>query len=170
MGNTVLETERLRLRRLVPEDLEALGRILDDPDVMRYFGTKARQLEVTRECMAHYDVQGFGMLAAEYKATGACIGRVGFIRQHVEGADEVEIGWLVAREQWGKGLATEAARALIDYGFTWLGLPRLISLIDPENAASLAVARKLGAICERDVAMFEKPVIHLYTHTRRDTS
>lgn len=168
--HTVLETARLRLRRLVPEDLEALGRILDDPEVMRYFGTKAAQLAATERGMACYDAQGFGMLAPELKHAGAtgsgtCIGRIGFIVQRVEERDEVELGWLLAREHWNQGLATEAARALMDYGFQWHRFPRIISLIDPANAASLAVARKLGATYDRDVCMFGKTV-QLFTRSR----
>lgn len=180
----VLETERLCLRRLVPEDVEALGRILDDPEVMRYFGSKENQLAAARKWMDLYETQGFGMLAAEAKlcdppdpesgavpsgrslSPGAFVGRVGFAVQRVAGRDEVELGWLVAREHWGQGLATEAAGALVDYGFRRFGFPRIISLIDPENAASIAVARKLGQTYVRDVAMFGKPVIRVYSITR----
>ncbi len=159
---TILETARLRLRRLVPADLDPLGRILDEPEVVRYLGSKETQLAATRQWLEVYDTQGYGMLTAELKATGAYVGRIGFAVQHVDGHDEVEVGWVVAREHWGRGLATEAARALLDYGFRWHRFPRIISLIDPANAASIAVARKIGETHERDVAMFGKPVIHVF--------
>ena len=167
---TVLETKRLRLRKLVPADLEAMSRILDDADVMRYFGTKERQLEVTERMMGLYAAQGYGMYAVELKATGGFLGRIGFIVQHVEEHDEIELGWLVAREHWGRGYATEAARALLDYGFGWWKMPRIISLIQPENAGSIAVARKIGAAYERTVEMFGIANIHLYSVARPNST
>src|SRR5205807_7864742 len=77
-------------------------------------------------------------------------GFCGLVSQSVEGVEEVEVGYMLDKAYWGRGLATEAARASRDYGFERLGLRRLISLINPENAASLRVAEKNGMRYERD--------------------
>ena len=93
-------------------------------------------------CLGHWQIRGYGLWAAEEKQSGALIGRIGLYRP--EGWPGLEVGWLVARERWGEGFATEGARAALDYAFTVLGEPRAISAIAPENAASIRVAEKLG--------------------------
>src|SRR5258705_8457964 len=92
--------------------------------------------------LAHWQVRGFGLWAAEEKASSALVGRIGLLRR--EGWRGVELAWLVARERWGNGLATEGARAALAHAFTALGASRVISLIAPENNASIRVAEKLA--------------------------
>src|SRR5258705_551879 len=92
--------------------------------------------------LAHWQVRGFGLWAAEEKASSALVGRIGLLRR--EGWRGVELAWLVARERWGNGLATEGARAPLAHAFTALAAGRVISVIAPENAASIRIAEKLG--------------------------
>lgn len=91
------------------------------------------------------------MWATIHKADHKLIGRCGLIPQLVDGQKEVEIGYLLAKEYWGRGLATEAAVAIRTYGFE-LGFNRLISLIVPENIASQKVALKNGMKYEKDTS------------------
>ena len=145
-----LETERLRLRQFRESDLDAYARITADPETMRHLahGEPFDREEAWRSlgyALAHWQIRGFGLWAAEEKETGELIGRIGLMRR--EGWRGVELAWLLARERWGRGLATEGARASLAYAFEALRAQRVISLIRPENAASIRVAEKLGLHC-----------------------
>ncbi|HKS76281.1 MAG TPA: GNAT family N-acetyltransferase [Terriglobales bacterium] len=143
----ILETERLILRELVMEDAGALARVISDPETMRYYpapfdrGGVEQWIERNR---ARYLKDGHGLWGMVLKSCGELIGDCGLIRQEVDGESLVEIGYHVCRDQWGKGLAPEAAKACRDYGFTRLGERYLISLIRPENFPSRRVAEKVG--------------------------
>ena len=101
---------------------------------------------------------GFGLYATVLTSTDELIGRCGFIPWQIEGRDEIEVAWLLARAHWGRGLATEAASALVRHGFATLRFTRLISLIHPANTASLNVARKIGMPFEREVVVMDTRV------------
>jgi RimJ/RimL family protein N-acetyltransferase len=83
----------------------------------------------------------------------------------VGGRPETELGYRLARASWGRGFATEAARAVRDYAFDTLGIPRLISIIDPRNAASIRVAGKTGMRYEKEVT-FQGHLVHIYAMER----
>ena len=158
----VAQTPRLILRHLNLEDVEDLAAIYTDPVVMRFFGgtytyesTKQWLEERVFKC---YEQRGWGLWATIYKMENKLIGRCGLIPQLVDGQEEVEIGYLLAKEYWGRGLATEAACNSRDYGFEKLGANRLISLIDPDNIASQKVAKKVGLTYEKDTYMWNKTV------------
>ena len=85
------------------------------------------------------------------------IGRIGLL--YPEGWPGLEVGWLVARSHWGQGLATEGGRAALDYAFETVGAERVISLIRPDNAASIRVAEKLGETRERETELFGAPAL-----------
>jgi len=178
-ASTVIETDRLVLRRLTIDDVDVLAEIYRDPDVRRYFPGGTLDREETRDEVAwvideYYGRYGFGLWATILKETGALIGRCGLLPwtavpepdgglsiQHVaEGAPEpegswpeVELAYLLAKPYWGRGLATEAARAIVAYAFDELRLTRLICLFDPENDASRRVAEKVGMTFERTVTI-----------------
>lgn len=141
-----LETERLILRMWREADFEAYARICADPEVMRYLGGKPyTRLEAWRHMaylVGHWHLRGYGHWAVEEKASGQLIGRLGL--QNPEGWPGFEIGWTLARESWGKGYATEGARRALEYAFTEMGRGHVISLIHPENRASIRVAERLG--------------------------
>ena len=142
-----LETERLLLRQFRESDLDAYARITADPETMRYLGgdgpfDRDQAWRSIGYLLGHWEIRGYGLWAAEEKASGALVGRIGLYRP--EGWPGLEVGWLVDRARWGEGLATEGARASLAHAFEALAAERVISVILPENAASIRVAEKLG--------------------------
>ncbi|WP_250123990.1 GNAT family N-acetyltransferase [Chroococcidiopsis sp. CCMEE 29] len=157
----VAETPRLILRQLTLDDLDDLAKIYADPVVMKFYPS-TRTYEETKQqverIIGAYKQRGFGLWATIHKADRKFIGRCGLIPQLVDEQQEIEIGYLLAKEYWRRGLATEAACANRDYGFEQLGFSRLISLIDPGNIASQKVAMKVGLTYEKDATMWGKTV------------
>ena len=96
-----------------------------------------------------------GLWATLYKPTGAFIGRCGLLPWTIEQQSEVEVAYLLDKAYWGQSLATEAAQAIVRYGFEQLQLNRLICLIDPDNQASRRVAEKIGMTLEKEMAGIE---------------
>lgn len=142
-----LETERLTLRPFREVDVGALFELSQDPDVMRYVADRrVPTLQETWRAVAgwlgHWVLRGYGQWAIEERSTGSLVGRAGIINP----ADwpGPEVGYLLGREWWGRGYATEAAQTAMDWGFREMGFDELISLIDPANKASIAVATRLG--------------------------
>ena len=155
----LLETERLLLRMFTKEDLDAYASICADAEVMRFVG-EGKPLSRT-DAWRHiaiflgtWQLRGYGTLAVQDKVSGQMIGRVGYI--HPEGWPGVELSWTLARHFWGRGLATEAARACLQHGFSKFGLTHVISLIHPENRRSISVAERLGESKEGSTEIFGK--------------
>jgi len=151
----ILETERLLLRRLVPEDLDALYTLYSDPIVRRYFPEGTLTLEETREELewflnGHPRHPELGLWATILKETGQFIGRCGLLPWTIDDQFEVEIAYMLGKEYWGQGLASEAAQGIARYAHEQLGLTRLICLIDHDNAASIRVATKTGMTFEKE--------------------
>jgi RimJ/RimL family protein N-acetyltransferase len=142
----VLETERLLLRQFHEGDLDAYARITSDPLVMRHVGgsplTRDEAWRSLGYLLGHWKIRGFGLWAAEEKATGRLIGRIGLYRP--EGWPGLEVGWLVDRARWGEGFASEGGAASLRHAFEALRARRVISVIEPGNDASIRVAEKLG--------------------------
>jgi RimJ/RimL family protein N-acetyltransferase len=109
-----------------------------------------------------WTIRGYGQWALEEKATGALVGRAGV--WFPEGWPEIEVGWVVGREHWGRGYATEAGREALRQAFATLGVTRVISLIDPNNVASRRVAEKLGASIDK-TGVFRDHEILFYAYT-----
>jgi ribosomal-protein-alanine N-acetyltransferase len=188
-ASVVLRTERLLLRRLSMDDLEALAAIYVDPEVRRFFPEGTLTREETREEIAwmlevDYPKYGYGLWATVLRDTGALIGRCGLLPWPVAESEraalglappeerptpgrlvEVEVAYLLAKEHWGRGLATEAARAVAAFGFATLDITRLICLIDEENVASLGVATRIGMTVDGDVEIDDQ-VFPLHSITR----
>ena len=157
-----LSTERLDLRPLVPEDLGALVALLGDPVGMSswpapltYYESRA-WIERNR---ARYETDGFGRCAVVWRETGELVGDAGLISTVVEATLEVELGWVVRHDMWGRGIATEAGSAWRDFAFDVLGLTRVVSMIAEANAASRRVADKLGMTLERPAMWGEDPML-----------
>ncbi|HSK65925.1 MAG TPA: GNAT family N-acetyltransferase [Anaerolineales bacterium] len=153
---TILETDRLLLRRLVMDDLDDLFVLYRDPEIRHYFPEGVLTLDETREELewhmnGHPRHPELGLWATIHKETGKFIGRCGLLPWEIEGQLQVEIAYLFAKEFWHQGLATEAALGILKYGFETLNLSRLICLIDPENIASQRVAERIGMTLERKV-------------------
>ncbi len=158
---TILETDRLILRVFCPEDIEDFAPIEADPEVMRFYASGPRSREFTERVVRYFislqEEHGFSFWAVVHKADSRFLGFCGLIPQTVDGQEEVEVGYKLARAEWGKGLATEAARAVRDWAFTHRDVPRLVSIIDPGNTASIRVAEKNGMACEKDIIYDAKP-------------
>lgn len=143
-----LLTARLALRPFVPADLESLLPIFGDPAVMRFVGAGRRPLDEERlaesqeRVLAHWRDHGYGPLAVVERATGRLIGEAGL--QLLEDGPEVEVTYTLARDAWGRGYATEAAGAVLAWGFDRLGLERIVAVAYPQNLASRRVMAKLG--------------------------
>src|SRR5213592_2121688 len=141
-----LETDRLTLRMLRESDLDAYAEMCGDPEVMRYIGDGqplARPMAWRNLAMmvGHWSLRGYGLWAVEERASGALVGRIGF--WNPDGWPGVELGWMLRQAYWGRGYATEGARAALQVAFEQWQWPQLISLIHPDNAASIRVAGRL---------------------------
>ena len=151
----ILDTDRLVLRHQTLSDLESLFALYRDPEVTRFIPDAPRTYEAAREELewhmhGHRERPELGLWATVLKETNAFIGRCGLLPCMIVGQDEVEVAYLIDRAHWGRGLGTEAARAIMDYGFERLNLPRLICLIERENRASIRVAEKIGMAFEKE--------------------
>ena len=139
-----LQTERLILRPYRPEDEADMLALVTDPEVMRFVGdgpmTAERGLQVFRKVFELYEKGAWGIWAVEEQATGRFAGSAEIKPR----ADEWEIVYVLASEAWGKGYATEVARALVRFGLDRLGLERVIATVDYGNAVSLRVLEKVG--------------------------
>jgi RimJ/RimL family protein N-acetyltransferase len=164
----ILETERLRLREMVPDDLDFLAEVLAHPEVMRFYPKQYSRAEaqewLDRQCW-RYAEHGHGLWLVLDRATDEPVGQVGLALQEVDGKLEPEIGYMIHHPFWRKGFASEAALGVRQYAFERLGLARVISLIRPENEPSRGVARKLGMTVER--ATLFKDIPHLVYAVRR---
>ncbi len=143
----ILETPRLRLRMFCQADFDAYAEMLADPEVMRYLpqGRPLPPPEAWRNMAAvvgHWQLLGFGPWAVEERASGELVGRIGPFCP--AGWPDLELIWTIRRQSWGQGFATEGARAALAYVFQEMGRDRVISLIRPQNTASIRVAEKLG--------------------------
>ncbi|MFN0020903.1 MAG: GNAT family N-acetyltransferase [Pirellulaceae bacterium] len=154
----ILQTPRLILREMHHGDLDFLAEMLGDPEVMRHFPStedRAGAIAHIQRQIDRYATWGFGPWLVVNKETNQPVGRVGLLRQEVDGASEVEVGYMIHRPFWRQGFAFEAAAACRDYVFHTLGRERVISLVRPENLPSAAVARKLGMQPEKEVMHHE---------------
>jgi len=143
-----LETERLSLRPFRSGDFEDYAALNADPEVLRYLGGGAQTWDRGRSwrhlafLIGHWQLGGAGMWALEHRETGAFVGAVGFSTP--DGWPGFELAWKLARRWWGHGYATEGARAALVHAFDVLAKDHVISLIDPENRASIRVAERIG--------------------------
>ena len=144
---TILESNRLRLREMTMDDLDFIATMIAHPEVMRYYPelySRAEAEEWINRQIGRYRSHGYGLWLVSDKATNEPVGQVGLAPQIVDGVEEPEIGYLIHRPFWRRGLASEAAMAVRDYAFEALGKDHVISLIRPVNEPSQGVARKVG--------------------------
>lgn len=144
-----IETDRLLLRRWRDGDREPFARMNADPTVMEHFSGLLSRSESDRlmdNIEAHFERHGFGLWAAELRTTGDLIGFIGLAVPRFEASFTpcVEIGWRIDAGFWGRGLATEGARAVVRHGFEVLRLNEIVSFTVPANMRSRRVMEKLG--------------------------
>ena len=151
----IIETSRLTLRYITIRDAKALMPILGDPEVMRYslIGVHDRPLirQFIEQRLLSYLEPGFGLYAVINRQNRELMGYCGFFIQSIEHIKEVEIGYRLAKKYWGKGYATEAAKAVLEYGRKRFNFQRFVCSIDPQNSRSIRVAKKLGMELEKQV-------------------
>jgi RimJ/RimL family protein N-acetyltransferase len=129
-------------------DFDAYAEMCADPDVMRYIGdgkplTRAFAWRKLALMIGHWALRGYGLWAAEERSSGHFIGYIGF--WNPEGWPGFELGWTLRRSCWARGFATEGAQAALHFAFTELQQPQVISLIHPENAASIRVTCRVSS-------------------------
>ena len=152
-----ITTERLLLRAFREDDFPVYQTMMADPDVTRFLGD-GRPLdagEAWRQMAmfaGHWALRGFGVWAAEERATKRFVGRVGCFEPH--GWPGFEIAYTFAREAWGRGYATEGVRAALAHAHTVLGRTHVISIIRPGNVRSVRVAEGLGARLDEEIPFF----------------
>lgn len=160
----ILETEHLLFRPLTLSDLDDMTALYADPEVMRFLGGPRSRDEVQRVLNGYireYETYGHSFFATIQKSDQRFIGHCGLLHQEVDDRQEVELAYVLAPQYWQQGLALEGTLALRDYGLQQLGFPRLISLIPPDNRASIHIAEKIGMQYERDVDQWGQH-FHLY--------
>lgn len=162
----IIETDRLILREVNPEaDFEAWAEAFADPDTVRYLGIGTMNRQQAWRSMAtiigHMSIRGYSFMSVIEKATGKWAGRIG--PWFPEGWPQPEVGWTLHPDFCGKGYATEAGRASIEYAFDVLGWDEVVHVIAPENIASIRVAEKLGSEYLRTIpnipGMYDKPCL-----------
>lgn len=156
-----LETDRLILRMFTKNDINQYAKICADGEVMRYIGkgetlSKEDAWWEVAGFLGHWQLKGYGMWALEEKQSGELIGRVGFL--YPEGWPGFEIGWLLGREYWGKGYATEAAEAALVFGCQGEFHEKIISLVYPANNRSIRIVEKIGGQFDKTITMLGSDV------------
>lgn len=145
----MIETSRLILRPWRESDLKPFAEMNADPEVCEFLPcrlSEAESNEFARRIMAKFEEQGFGWFALELKQDNRFIGFAGLNRPSFEAPfmPAVEIGWRLSREHWGRGYATEAGQAAMEFGFGKLGLKEIVSFTVADNLRSRAVMERLG--------------------------
>lgn len=150
-----LETDRLRLRAFVQEDLDPFSEMLADPAVVKdatYSGqTMSRAQAWNWLCLmlGHWHLRGFGIWAVEEKDSGLFLGRIGL--QFLDWFDDVELVWMLAQHAWGKGYGTEGVRAVVEYAFEVQRLPAVTAVIKIDNQPSRKLAERLDMSLGREL-------------------
>jgi RimJ/RimL family protein N-acetyltransferase len=148
----VIETERLVLRRFTGDDRDIVARWNADPDFTRHLAgvqTRAQSDEAFDRWERHWAEHGFGLLAVTWKESGELVGRVG-PQYHRMWPHDPEVGWALDPAWWGRGIATEAGAASVNWAFGPLNYDRVVSITTEPNVASRNVMAKLGfRLCEQ---------------------
>ena len=161
---TVLETERLILRRLTVEDAQFILTLLNEPSFLRYIGDKkVRNVDDARRYIldgpvASYDRNGFGLYLVELKDSHAPAGMCGLLKR--DDLPDADIGFAFLPDFWNKGFALEAAKAVLNYAQKELNLKRVLAIVNPDNESSIKLLQKLGFKFERtkgDVELYAFP-------------
>jgi [ribosomal protein S5]-alanine N-acetyltransferase len=166
-----IETERMLLERLRPEHANEQLRLLLDPRVYTTLWpraqppTEADVLDGLAAKVEHWERHGFGMWTARDRETGDMVGRGGLQYTYTAGLNDVEAGWAIVPERWGRGLATELAHACVEVAFDHLDLLEIVAFTLPDNLASRRVMEKAGFGYEREIVHAGLP--HVLYRRRR---
>ena len=168
----IITTARLILRPVTLSDFEATHQLLSDPEVMRFSlngpYSEQKSTDFINHCIQQTEKNLPSLLAVINRKTGLLIGYCGFYKQKINGIQEVELGYRLLKKHWGKGLASEAAKAVKEHAFKKMGLKRLISIIEKNNIASIRVAEKNGLKLEKEYLYNRKIQVQIYAINRED--
>jgi RimJ/RimL family protein N-acetyltransferase len=163
----ILETARLRLRRMSVDDAEFILRLLNEPSFIENIGDKGvrttddARLYILNGPVASYEKLGFGLFLVELKESVTPIGICGLLKRDV--LEDVDIGYALVPEFWSKGYAREAASAVMSFASRVLGLKRLVAVVDPDNQSSIRLLEDLGFQFEQMVRLSDDaPEIKLF--------
>jgi RimJ/RimL family protein N-acetyltransferase len=172
--NVELASPRLRLRQFRPDDIDDLHAMDGDDRVMRYLGTglagrtREQSVRALELMIAHYAQHpGYGLLHGSRRDDTTFVGACGVFP--LPGADDIEIAYRLPHACWGQGYATEMAKAVLDYAFHTLGLPRIVGITWPENLASQRVLVKIGMRDARIAVHYGRPM-RVFSATRETLS
>ena len=169
----ILETERLTLHKMSGRDYKDIRDMLADPDVMaaweRVYTTKKEVMEWIVRQLKRYEKELVGYFLAVDRANNEVVGQIGLLWNDIQGRRCLEVGYMLKKPQWGKGYATEGAKACIDYGFGLFGVDRIYTTIRPENTRSIVVAERLGMTPEGEFVKTHegKKIKHLIYSIRK---
>ncbi len=152
-----IKTARLTLRGFAPDDVDRLAAILGDPEVMRYMPggkpwSREKSEAIWQNILDHWEQYGFGWWAVVCNADAELIGWCGLT--YLDELSETEVAYLLDKPYWGRGFATQAARASLNYGFEQRNLDRIIALAHIENGASRRVMEKIGMAYEKEIHLW----------------
>ncbi|WDV44172.1 GNAT family N-acetyltransferase [Clostridiaceae bacterium M8S5] len=150
---TKIETKRLMIREFIDSDIDNLYALLSDPKVMQYCSGVMNRVEAKKwleSIMKYYSEYGYDYFAVIEKSTGKFIGQSGIIKQKID--DELIdcVAFMITKDKWGMGYATEVGKACISYGLQNLNIKKLYATVENDNRASQAVLKKLGMTFERE--------------------
>ena len=164
----ILETDRLRLRRLSIDDAEFILRLLNEPSFIQNIGDRGvRTIEdarayVLKGPVASYEQFGFGLLLVEQKESGLPIGMCGLLKRDV--LEHVDIGYALLPEFWSQGYALESASAVMSYAKEELGAKRVLAVVNPDNQSSIRLLEKMGFHYEKMIRLADDALeIKLYS-------
>jgi RimJ/RimL family protein N-acetyltransferase len=163
----VLETNRLRLRRLEVDDADFILRLLNEPSFLQNIGDKGvrtrddARLYILNGPVASYEKFGFGLYLVELRESGAPVGMCGLLKRDV--LEDVDIGYALIPEFWSKGYAVESVTAVMSYASKVLGLKRVVAVVNPDNQSSIRLLERIGFRFERMVRLSDGgPEIKLF--------
>lgn len=150
----IKESDRLTIRHLTIKDHPRLAKMMADPRVMQYEANGIVDSDGTmhflKSCISCYEINGFGIFAVVHKNTNKLIGVCGIYPQTIDGPDEIELLYRIQPNYWGLGIASEAAKLVLEFAREELKRDRIIAAMDKNNIASIKVAQKLGMVLENE--------------------
>ena len=166
-STALIETPRLLLRRPDLADAPQYLEIVLDPEVLKSLMQENPKLGIAgaegnlKRLLREWDANGYGQWTVAERATGQIVGCVG--PQYPDDWPAVEMAWMIRRTRWGQGFATEAARQALDWTWRSTRIDHVISMIEPDNAASIRIALKIGEVFERSgVDPISGDAVHIY--------
>lgn len=167
----LIETTRLQGRQFSLNDVADLTVILSDPEVMKYSLNGIYNEAATREfiewCLKCYNTHGFGPLAQIEKKSSKLVGFCGIYPEEVERVSEIGLGYRFSKKHWGKGLASESCKAIVDFAFVQKKVDSIVVIVEPDHIASIRVAEKVGFSGFESVE-FNGRIVRLYRLNRKN--